>query len=364
MPRRRLSERQIARIRTIQERRRQHLAERAETTLDAVAEETGALSEPEQGIVVVRHGANLAVEDARGAVHHCLARRNIGHPVCGDRVVWQRIGNGDGIVTAVQPRTTVLSRPDYSGRDKPLAANLTRLVVLIAPEPEPGGYLIDQYLVAAELMGIPALLVANKMDLLDAHGEVRVPGAVPALPGHRLPDPVDQPAPTRDPAAPDRRPERGDQHPGRPVRGRKVIPGAAAAARPGGSDRAPVGGHRARPPHHLGRHLLSPTHGRLPRRFAGGAQLSPGWSGAGRPGAGFSRVRTLPRRMPIPGLPARPGARLRPARGGGARGDQSGAPRELPSACHRVRTGPVMTSAAARGRVPSHNPYPNPRPGA
>ena len=171
MPRRRLSERQIARIRTIQERRRQHLAERAETALDAVAEETGALSEPEQGIVVVRHGANLAVEDARGAVHHCLARRNIGHPVCGDRVVWQRIGTGDGVVTAVQPRQTVLSRPDYSGRDKPLAANLTRLVVLIAPEPEPGGYLIDQYLVAAELMGIPALLVANKMDLLDTRGE-------------------------------------------------------------------------------------------------------------------------------------------------------------------------------------------------
>jgi ribosome biogenesis GTPase len=167
MPRRRLSERQIARIRTVQERRRQHLADRAEVALDVAAEETGALSEPEPGTVAVRHGANLGVEDERGAVHHCLARRNIGHPVCGDRVVWQRSGPSHGVVTAIQPRAAVLSRPDYSGRDKPLAANLTRLVVLIAPEPEPTGYLIDQYLVAAELMGVPALIVANKMDLLD-----------------------------------------------------------------------------------------------------------------------------------------------------------------------------------------------------
>ena len=173
MPRRRLSERQIARIRTIQERRRQHLAERTEAALDAAEAESPGAAEPQAGTVVVRHGANLAVEDARGQVHHCLARRNIGHPVCGDRVVWQPTADGNGVVTAIQPRSTVLSRPDYSGRDKPLAANLTRIAVLIAPEPAPAGYLLDQYLVAAELIGVPALIVINKMDLLapDAAGD-------------------------------------------------------------------------------------------------------------------------------------------------------------------------------------------------
>ncbi|MFZ0790753.1 MAG: small ribosomal subunit biogenesis GTPase RsgA [Chromatiaceae bacterium] len=167
MPRRRLSGRQIQRIQTIQERRRQHLADRAETALAQADAESGPESLAESGLVVVRHGANLAVEDTQGRVYHCLARRNIGHPVCGDRVVWQRTADGQGVVTAVQPRDSVLSRPDYAGRDKPLAANLTRIVILIAPEPDPSGYLVDQYLVAAELLRVEALIVANKMDLLD-----------------------------------------------------------------------------------------------------------------------------------------------------------------------------------------------------
>ncbi|MBK1720646.1 ribosome small subunit-dependent GTPase A [Thiocystis violacea] len=167
MPKRRLSARQIERIRSIQERRRERLATRPEQALA----ELDAEVEPEEGRVVVRHGANLAVEDAQGHVTHCLCRQNIGHPVCGDRVVWQRIADEQGVVTAILPRASVLSRPDYGGRDKPLAANLTRLVILIAPEPEPSGYLVDQYLVAAEIIGIEALIVGNKMDLLA--GEAR-----------------------------------------------------------------------------------------------------------------------------------------------------------------------------------------------
>ncbi|MCU0833078.1 MAG: ribosome small subunit-dependent GTPase A [Chromatiaceae bacterium] len=165
MPRRRLSERQIERIRTIQERRRQRLGQRAERVLAEIDE-----VHAEEGLVVVRHGANLAVEDAAGRVHHCLARQNIGDPVCGDRVVWQEAAPGQGVVTALLPRHSVLSRPDYGGQDKPLAANLTRLMVLLAPRPEPSEYLLDQYLVAAELMGVEALVAFNKLDLLDGDG--------------------------------------------------------------------------------------------------------------------------------------------------------------------------------------------------
>ncbi len=161
MPRRRLSERQIKRIRKIQERRRQRLDERAQLALSDDDE-----VQAREGLVVVRHGANLAVEDTSGDVQHCLVRQNIGHPVCGDRVVWQPTGASAGVVTAIMERQAVLSRPDYSGRDKPLAANLTRLVVLLAPKPEPSEYLVDQYLVAAELMGVGAMIAFNKLDLL------------------------------------------------------------------------------------------------------------------------------------------------------------------------------------------------------
>ncbi|AGA90574.1 ribosome small subunit-dependent GTPase A [Thioflavicoccus mobilis 8321] len=162
MPRRRLSERQIERIRTIQDRRRQRLADRTEAVLAELEE-----APPEAGTVVVRHGANLAVEDEAGKVWHCLARQNIGEPVCGDRVVWQPIGSGRGLVTALMARRTVLSRPDFAGRDKPLAANLDQLVIVLAPRPEPSPYLLDQYLVAAELIGVRALIAVAKTDLVD-----------------------------------------------------------------------------------------------------------------------------------------------------------------------------------------------------
>jgi ribosome biogenesis GTPase len=163
MPRRRLSERQVQRIRAIQERRRQRLEQRTECVLEQLDD-----AAPRHGLVIVRHGANLAVADERGRVHRCLARRHIGHPVCGDRVVWHPTGTDTGIVTALLERRTVLSRPGYDGRDKPLAANISLIVVVVAARPPPSTYLIDQYLVTAELIGVEALLVANKMDLLDS----------------------------------------------------------------------------------------------------------------------------------------------------------------------------------------------------
>gem|GEM_PF-1801741 len=91
MPRRRLSEHQLQRIRKCQERCRQRLAEHA-WHLVSDADETPARG----GLVVVRHGARLAVEDADNRIYQCLVRQNIGHPVCGDRVIWQPTGRPRG----------------------------------------------------------------------------------------------------------------------------------------------------------------------------------------------------------------------------------------------------------------------------
>ncbi len=151
----------MARIHAIQERRRHRLEARTERVLDNLDE-----SPPAAGRVIARHGANLGVEDDAGGVWHCLARQHIGEPVCGDRVVWQPAGPGQGIVTALLERQNLLSRPDQSGRDRPLAANIDQVVIVLAPLPEPSLYLLDQYLVAAELIGARALIVINKIDLL------------------------------------------------------------------------------------------------------------------------------------------------------------------------------------------------------
>lgn len=163
MAQRRLTNQQRARIASIQERRRNKLDERA-----ALTEEASDSNLAQPGRVITRHGQNLVVRDAEGRDLHCLFRQNLGELVCGDHVIWQPTHDGEGVVTALLPRQSVLSRPDYSGRDKPLAANITQLVVVIAPEPAPTGYLTDQYLIAAELIGIKALIAINKADLLNS----------------------------------------------------------------------------------------------------------------------------------------------------------------------------------------------------
>jgi len=168
MSRRRLSKRQLERIQTLQQRRRARADLRAQTALSE------AESEPQRGTVVTRHGATAAVADNSQEIHVCLLRQNLGHVVCGDRVVWQKTGENSGVVTALSERTTVLARPDYAGRDKPLAANLTQLVVVVAVEPAPSGYLVDQYLAAAETLGIRAAIAVNKVDLLQSPSDSRL----------------------------------------------------------------------------------------------------------------------------------------------------------------------------------------------
>jgi ribosome biogenesis GTPase len=163
MARRRLSQRQKVRIQAIQDQRRKRLAKRAEQVLASTETEPSR-----QGLVIIRHGATLGVEADNGIIYRCLTRQHIGHPVCGDRVVWQRVDATTGVVTALLPRQSVLSRPDFSGQEKPLAANINQLVVVLAPRPQPSGYLLDQYLVTAETIGVEALIALNKIDLLAA----------------------------------------------------------------------------------------------------------------------------------------------------------------------------------------------------
>lgn len=80
---------------------------------------------------------------------------------------WQADPNtGLGIITAIHPRTSLLTRPDRYHKVKPVAANISLIVIVFAPLPEPAPTLIDRYLVACADANIPALLVLNKSDLL------------------------------------------------------------------------------------------------------------------------------------------------------------------------------------------------------
>jgi ribosome biogenesis GTPase len=126
----------------------------------------GELGAEQQGRVITRYGASVDVEDSHGTLHRCLLRQNLPPLVCGDRVVWQAGPDRSGVVVALMPRQTLLVRPSADKQPKPVAANISQILIVAAPLPALDLDLINRYLVAAELTGIPPLLLINKVDLL------------------------------------------------------------------------------------------------------------------------------------------------------------------------------------------------------
>ena len=120
------------------------------------------------GQVIVRHGQSVVIRTPQGESILCVLRQHLDGIVCGDQVRWQATGADTGVIVALEPRTTVLSRPAYNGKVKPLAANITQMIVVLAPKPKPSSYLLDQYLIVAAQLSIRAVICLNKADLLTA----------------------------------------------------------------------------------------------------------------------------------------------------------------------------------------------------
>ena len=129
-----------------------------------------AFAGAESGLILSRFGQHADVEAADGQVVRCNMRRSIASLVTGDKVIWRRAlqptGGIDGVIDAVEPRSSVLLRPDFYDGLKPVAANIDLMIIVSAILPTLSLNIIDRYLVAAEITGIKPLLVINKIDLL------------------------------------------------------------------------------------------------------------------------------------------------------------------------------------------------------
>jgi ribosome biogenesis GTPase len=91
--------------------------------------------------------------------------------VIGDRVAVERLGDGTGVIAAVEPRRSRFSRrqpgPRGSWREDVMVANPDLVAVVFACDrPPPNPRLIDRFLVVAEYNEVPTVLVANKVDLV------------------------------------------------------------------------------------------------------------------------------------------------------------------------------------------------------
>lgn len=126
------------------------------------------------GLVLAHYGQASLVESDGGDLLRCSTRKNLPRTVCGDRVRWEPSGAHEGVITAVEPRRTVLARPDSQGRSRPVATNIDQIIVVIACKPSFEYGMLDRYLVAAELIGADPLIVVNKSDLLDDDSQARL----------------------------------------------------------------------------------------------------------------------------------------------------------------------------------------------
>ena len=121
--------------------------------------------------VISHHGRQLFAETENLERIKCKIRQNLGDIACGDYVLIQQAqditGEAQNVVVAVKERSNLLVKSGFAGATKPVAANIGQLVIVTSIKPRPNPYLIDRYLTAAENLPARALIVINKVDLID-----------------------------------------------------------------------------------------------------------------------------------------------------------------------------------------------------
>jgi ribosome biogenesis GTPase len=179
MSKRKLTRRQAWRVEKIHKER----TERALKTDDKIIKQLDAseLGPEQQGLIISHFGKQVDVEATdsafKGQIFRCHLRTHLGQLVTGDRVIWRK-GAEIGVIVAVLARVTQLQRPTSQGELKPVAANIDRIVITFAIEPQPFSNLIDRYLVASELSGIKPILLLNKADLITNSNRASIEGLI------------------------------------------------------------------------------------------------------------------------------------------------------------------------------------------
>jgi ribosome biogenesis GTPase / thiamine phosphate phosphatase len=129
--------------------------------------------------VISHHGRQLYAETENLEKIKCKIRQNLGNIACGDYVLVQQVKDASSsaedktqidsqnVVVAIKQRSNLLVKTGFAGATKPVAANIGQLVIVTSLKPKPNPYLIDRYLTAAENLPAKALIIINKVDLLD-----------------------------------------------------------------------------------------------------------------------------------------------------------------------------------------------------
>jgi ribosome biogenesis GTPase len=132
----------------------------------------GLITSSQSGFYSVETQDGPVVCQLRGRLKQ--GRREGDVAAVGDRVRITVLEDGSGVIEEIAPRQRMFSRmaPNPQGEyQQILIANPDQVVLVFAcAKPEPRLGMLDRYLVITEMQSLPALIVANKIDLVgEAH---------------------------------------------------------------------------------------------------------------------------------------------------------------------------------------------------
>jgi ribosome biogenesis GTPase len=153
-------------------------AAEADESFDALSDQigtvTGRVIEASRGLFRVQVDDRVLVCGLRGSLSAAETGFTNAAAV-GDVVRVREDGAGGGVIEAVQPRRSLLARPDVydSHLQQIIVANVDQLLIVAAwREPHIWLELIDRYLVVAARYQLPAVICINKIDLLEDAAEL------------------------------------------------------------------------------------------------------------------------------------------------------------------------------------------------
>ena len=134
------------------------------------------------GTIIAAHGRHY-LADVNGEKFQCVTRGKKTNVAVGDVVHLKQTSNDQAVIEEIAERQTLLYRSDQY-KSKLLAANISRLFIVVATEPGFADDLVSRSLVAAEAAGIEAHIILNKTDVADLLPRARERAAVYAALGY------------------------------------------------------------------------------------------------------------------------------------------------------------------------------------
>ncbi|MBQ5942848.1 MULTISPECIES: ribosome small subunit-dependent GTPase A [unclassified Massilia] len=135
-----------------------------------------------KGTIIAAHGRHY-LADADGVKLQCVTRGKKTNVAVGDIVHLKKTSEDQAVIERIADRATLLYRSDQY-KSKLLAANISRLFIVVATEPSFADDLVSRALVACEAAGIEAHLILNKIDVEDNLPRARERVAVYAALGY------------------------------------------------------------------------------------------------------------------------------------------------------------------------------------